>query len=550
MSREVNENKIYVVGHKNPDTDSICSAIAYAALKKELTGKHYVARRAGRLNEETQYVLEYFGVEVPKLLSDLRVQVRDVDLRRAENLNGSVSIKTAWAQMKELNIKTLPIGRNNKLEGLITVGDIARSYMDVYDSNILARSKTQYRNIVSTIDGKIISGNEHSYVSKGKVAIAASSRQLMSDFVDEDDLVILGDRIEAQQLAIDINVSCMVVCGDARIPNEILKQAKEKEIVVIASPHDTFTVARLINQSIPVRHFMTKDELITFYPKDYVDDVKEVMARKKYRDFPVVDINGDFQGFISRRRLLNCRKKQVILVDHNEESQAVDGIEQADVLEIIDHHRLNSIQTIGPVVFRNQPVGCTATIIYQMYQEYNKLVNPVIAGLLCSAIISDTLLFRSPTCTLLDEHAAKELAEIAGINMEELAQAMFKAGSNLQGKSAEEICFLDFKQFTVNDTVFGVGQVNSMSAKELTEIKTQIESELDKIRQNHRLDMIFFMLTNIMTESSELLCVGPEAREKAISAFDLNGKSDTLYLKGVVSRKKQLVPAIVEALQQ
>lgn len=550
MSQEVNENKIYVVGHKNPDTDSICSAIAYAALKKELTGKHYVARRAGRLNEETQYVLEYFGVEIPKLLSDLRVQVRDVDLRRAENLNGSVSIKTAWAQMKELNIKTLPIGRNNKLEGLITVGDIARSYMDVYDSNILARSKTQYRNIASTIDGKIISGNEHSYVSKGKVAIAASSRQLMSDFVDEDDLVILGDRIEAQQLAIDINVSCMVVCGDARIPNEILKQAKEKEIVVIASPHDTFTVARLINQSIPVRHFMTKDELITFYPKDYVDDVKEVMARKKYRDFPVVDINGDFQGFISRRRLLNCRKKQVILVDHNEESQAVDGIEQAAVLEIIDHHRLNSIQTIGPVVFRNQPVGCTATIIYQMYQEYNKPVNPVIAGLLCSAIISDTLLFRSPTCTLLDEDAAKELAEIAGINMEELAQAMFKAGSNLQGKSAEEICFLDFKQFTVNDTVFGVGQVNSMSAKELTEIKTQIESELDKIRQNHRLDMIFFMLTNIMTESSELLCVGPEAREKAISAFDLNGKSDTLYLKGVVSRKKQLVPAIVEALQQ
>lgn len=550
MSQEVNENKIYVVGHKNPDTDSICSAIAYAALKKELTGKHYVARRAGRLNEETQYVLEYFGVEVPKLLSDLRVQVRDVDLRRAENLNGSVSIKTAWAQMKELNIKTLPIGRNNKLEGLITVGDIARSYMDVYDSNILARSKTQYRNIASTIDGKIISGNEHSYVSKGKVAIAASSRQLMSDFVDEDDLVILGDRIEAQQLAIDINVSCMVVCGDARIPNEILKQAKEKEIVVIASPHDTFTVARLINQSIPVRHFMTKDELITFYPKDYVDDVKEVMARKKYRDFPVVDINGDFQGFISRRRLLNCRKKQVILVDHNEESQAVDGIEQADVLEIIDHHRLNSIQTIGPVVFRNQPVGCTSTIIYQMYQEYNKPMNPVIAGLLCSAIISDTLLFRSPTCTLLDEDAAKELAEIAGINMEELAQAMFKAGSNLQGKSAEEICFLDFKQFTVNDTVFGVGQVNSMSAKELTEIKTQIESELDKIRQNHRLDMIFFMLTNIMTESSELLCVGPEAREKAISAFDLNEKSDTFYLKGVVSRKKQLVPAIVEALQQ
>ncbi len=550
MSQEVNENKVYVVGHKNPDTDSICSAIAYARLKNKLTGKEYVARRAGRLNEETQYVLDYFGVEVPKLLSDLRVQVRDVEQRKANKLNGSVSIKTAWAQMKELNIKTLPIGRNNRLEGLITVGDIARSYMDVYDSSILARSKTQYRNIASTIDGKIIVGNEHSYIRKGKVAIAASSRQLMSDFVDKDDLVILGDRIEAQQLAVDIDVSCMVVCGDARIPNEILDQAKEREIVVIASPHDTFTVARLINQSIPVRHFMTKDDLVTFSPKDYVDDVKEVMARKKYRDFPVVDEDGEFQGFISRRRLLNCRKKQVILVDHNEESQAVDGIEQADVLEIIDHHRLNSIQTIGPVVFRNQPVGCTATIIYQMYQEHGIPVDAVIAGLLCSAIISDTLLFRSPTCTPLDEHVATELAKIASIDMETLAQAMFKAGSNLQGKSAEEICFLDFKQFTVNDTVFGVGQVNSMSAEELTEIKEQIISELDQIRKNHRLDMIFFMLTNIITESSELLCVGPEAREKAISAFDLNGKSDALYLKGVVSRKKQLVPAIVEALQQ
>ena len=550
MSQKVNENKVYVVGHKNPDTDSICSAIAYARLKNKLTGKEYVARRAGRLNEETQYVLDYFGVEVPKLLSDLRVQVRDVEQRKANKLNGSVSIKTAWAQMKELNIKTLPIGRNNRLEGLITVGDIARSYMDVYDSSILARSKTQYRNIASTIDVKIIVGNEHSYIRKGKVAIAASSRQLMSDFVDKDDLVILGDRIEAQQLAIDIDVSCMVVCGDARIPNEILDQAKEREIVVIASPHDTFTVARLINQSIPVRHFMTKDDLVTFSPKDYVDDVKEVMARKKYRDFPVVDEDGEFQGFISRRRLLNCRKKQVILVDHNEESQAVDGIEQADVLEIIDHHRLNSIQTIGPVVFRNQPVGCTATIIYQMYQEHGIPVDAVTAGQLCSAIISDTLLFRSPTCTPLDEHVATELAKIASIDMETLAQAMFKAGSNLQGKSAEEICFLDFKQFTINDTVFGVGQVNSMSAEELTEIKEQIISELDQIRKNHRLDMIFFMLTNIITESSELLCVGPEAREKAISAFDLNGKSDALYLKGVVSRKKQLVPAIVEALQQ
>ena len=558
MSQEVNENKIYVVGHKNPDTDSICSAIAYAALKKELTGKHYVARRAGRLNEETQYVLEYFGVEVPKLLSDLRVQVRDVDLRRAENLNGSVSIKTAWAQMKELNIKTLPIGRNNKLEGLITVGDIARSYMDVYDSNILARSKTQYRNIASTIDGKIISGNEHSYVSKGKVAIAASSRQLMSDFVDEDDLVILGDRIEAQQLAIDINVSCMVVCGDARIPNEVLKQAKEKEIVVIASPHDTFTVARLINQSIPVRHFMTKDELITFYPKDYVDDVKEVMARKKYRDFPVVDINGDFQGFISRRRLLNCRKKQVILVDHNEESQAVDNVKEAEILEIIDHHRLGTIQTMSPVFFRNQPLGCTATIIYQMYQEAGIKVEPKIAGLLCSAIVSDTLLFRSPTCTPVDEMAARALADIAGIDIEKYAMEMFSAGSNLKDKSDEEIFYQDFKRFTSGKVTIGVGQITSLNGGELDKLKGRMEAFMEKALENNGLDMIFFMLTNILTETTELICEGQGALQLAGKAFhqdielleEEGLKEPVLRLPGVVSRKKQLIPELMLAEQE
>ena len=351
-------------------------------------------------------------------------------------------------------------------------------------------------------------------------------------------------------MAVDLNVSCMVVCGNAAISEDILKQAKEKEIVIITSPHDTFTVARLVNQSIPIRHFMTKEGIVSFHMKDYVDDVKEVMARKKFRDFPVLDNKGNFLGFLTRRRLLNSRRKQVILVDHNEKNQAVDGIEQADVLEIIDHHRLSSIETMGPVFFRNQPVGCTATIIYQIYQENGVEIEPIMAGLLCSAIISDTLLFRSPTCTPLDELTARKLAEIATIDMDSLAQAMFKAGSNLKGKTAEEICFLDFKQFTVADTVFGVGQVSSMSEEELQEIKGKLLPQLEKIRRNHRLNMIFFMLTNIVNESTELLCFGPESREKAIGAFDLAFDVKSLQLKGVVSRKKQLVPALVEALQQ
>lgn len=549
INREKNR-KIYVVGHKNPDTDSICSAIAYAALKTEITGIPHEPRRAGQLNEETQYVLEHFGVKTPALLSDLKEQIKDVELKEVEGLKSSISIRTAWEKMRESNIHTLPVTRDGKLEGVITIGDIAKTYMDVYDSTILSKARTQYRNIARAVDGEVLTGNEHSYLLKGKVAIAASSKILMSDFIAKNDLVIMGDRKDAQQCAIDMDASCMVVCQNAPVSDKIIRQAEEKQIVIIRTPHDTFTAAQHINQSIPVKYFMTKENLVTFKMKDYVDDVKEVMARKRFRDFPIVDSKGRFLGLISRRRLLNVRKKQVILVDHNEKSQAVDGIEEADVLEIIDHHRLGSIQTMGPVFFRNQPVGCTATIVYQMYQEAGVEITPVNAALLCSAIISDTLMFRSPTCTPVDEAAARTLADKSGVQIEHLAQEMFNAGSNLKGKTAEEICFLDFKQFSVNDTVFGVGQVNSMSADELREIKATVLPHLEKARQNHGLNMIFFMLTNIITESTELLCCGTEAREKIISAYDLNEDTDELVLRGVVSRKKQLVPTLVGALQQ
>lgn len=547
---ERDKNKIYVVGHKNPDTDSICSAIAYAALKTKITGKVYEPRRAGQLNEETQYVLERFHVKTPRLLSDLREQIKDVELKEVEGIRSSVSIRTAWEKMQESNIHTLPVTRDGKLEGVITIGDIAKTYMEVYDNTILSKARTQYRNIAKAVEGEIITGNGHGYLLKGKAVIAASSKILMSDFINKDDLVIMGDRKDAQKCAVDMDASCMVVCNNASISDNIIRQAEEKEIVIISTALDTFTAAQHINQSIPVKYFMTKENLVTFKMKDFVDDVKEVMARKRFRDFPIVDNKGKFLGLISRRRLLNVRKKQVILVDHNEKNQAVEGVEEADVLEIIDHHRLSSIETMGPVFFRNQPVGCTATIVYQMYQEAQGEVDPTNAALLCAAIISDTLMFRSPTCTPLDESTARTLAGIAGIEIETLAQEMFNAGSNLKGKSAEDICFLDFKQFTVNDTVFGVGQVNSMSAEELKEIKNIVRPHLERARQSHGLNMIFFMLTNIITESSELLCSGPDAREKIIGAYDLAEDTEELMLQGVVSRKKQLVPTLVGALQQ
>lgn len=542
--------KVYVVGHKNPDTDSICSAIAYAELKKKMTGEEYVARRAGQINEETQYVLSKFGVKAPEILKNVKLQVKDLDIHKIKGVAPNVSIKDTWTKMQEQGVKTLPILKEEELVGVISTGDIAKSYMDVYDNRILSEAKTQYRNIIDTLDGELVTGNLHGYFSKGKVTIGASNPDLMEEFIEKDDLVLLGNRHEAQACAVDIDASCLVLCKNAEVSEELIKKAEEQSIVIIRTPHDTFTAARLINQSIPVKHFMSKGPLLTFRMSDYVEDIKERMTKKKFRDFPILDRHGRFKGFISRRRFMDASKKRVILVDHNERSQAIDGIEEAEIVEIIDHHRLGNIETMGPVFFRNQPVGCTATIVAQMYQEMGVEISPKIAGLLCSAIISDTLLFRSPTCTAVDEKIAGKLAKTAGIKMEEMAKAMFNAGSSMKGKSAEEICFQDFKQFTVGDTVFGVGQINSMSKDELEEIKEVLAPYLQKAMEEQKLNMVYFMLTDILGESTELLCCGSHAKETIISAFDLSEDAERIVLQDVVSRKKQLIPTLVSTLQQ
>ena len=544
------KEKIYVIGHKNPDTDSICSAIAYADLRQKVTGQVHEAKRAGHVNDETAYVLNRFGVEAPKLLTDVRLQVRDLDIHEMPGLKPNASIRDTWERMRQEQAKTLPIVKDDELVGVVSTGDIAKSYMDVYDSEILSKARTQYRNIIKTLDGTMITGNEHGYFIKGKVAIGASSPNLMEEIIEKDDLVILGDREEAQACAVNIDASCMVICKNAVVSQELIQKAKEQSIVIIQTPYDTFTTARLINQSIPVKFYMTSGPLTMFRMNDYVDDIKDIMAKKRFRDFPILDRHGRFKGFISRRRFLGASKKKVILVDHNERSQAVDGIEEAEIIEIIDHHRLGDIETVSPITFRNQPVGCTATIINQMYEENEIEVSREIAGLLCGAIISDTLLFRSPTCTPLDERTAKKLAKISDIDLEQMAQEMFNAGSNLKGKSAEDICFQDFKQFTVNDTIFGVGQITSMSKEELAAIRDMMTEHLPKVLEAHNLNMIYFMLTDILAESTELLCVGTGARGIALSAFDLPDNAKSLILKGVVSRKKQLIPVLVETMQQ
>lgn len=556
MEENRRNRKTIVIGHKNPDTDSICSAVCYANLKRQLTKEDYQPGRAGRVNEETQFVLNYFGVEPPELIENVKTQVLDIEIRETRGVKKNLSLKNAWNLMQEANAVTIPaVTDDGMLEGLITVGDIAKSYMNVYDSSILSKANTQYANIVETLEGNMVVGDVSDYFNNGKVLIAAANPDMMEYYIAKGDLVILGNRYESQLCAIEMEAACIIVCEGAAVSMTIKKLAQERGCAVMTTPYDTYTAARLVNQSIPISYFMKTDGLITFEVEDYIDDIKDVMASKRHRDFPVLDKNGKYKGMISRRNLLGAKGKRLILVDHNERSQAVEGMESAEVLEIIDHHRLGTVETIAPVFFRNQPVGCTATIIYQMYQENHMEIEPKIAGLLCSAIISDTLLFRSPTCTEADKRAALNLADIAGIEVEKYASSMFAAGSNLKGKTDGEIFYQDFKKFTFGKVNFGVGQISSLNPRELDELKERMLPYMKKAREEHGVDMMFFMLTNILTESTELLCEGQGAKQLIATAFRAEDSADSgedhlVSLPGVVSRKKQLIPGIMLAVQE
>ena len=548
MSTE-KKRDIFVIGHKNPDTDSICSAIAYADLKNKLTHEScYVPKRAGQLNEESRFVLEYFGVKTPEYVADVGTQVKDIEIRMTAGVDANISLKKAWQLMRQNNVVTLPITEGEKLKGLITIGDIAKSYMDVYESTILGVAKTQYANIIETIDGHMIVGDENAYVDKGKVLVAAANPDLMESYIEENDLVILGNRYESQLCAIEMSAGCIVVCEGAEVSRTIKRLAEEKGCTVIMSPHDTFTVARLINQSMPISYFMKTDGLVTFRMDSLVDQIKDVMAKLRHRDFPILDGRGRYVGMISRRNLMNMRRKQLILVDHNERAQAPDGIDNAEILEIIDHHRIGSLETMAPVFFRNQPLGCTATIIYQFYREAGIEIEPKIAGLLLAAIVSDTLMYRSPTCTAIDRAAAEDLAAIAGIDVKDFAKQMFNAGSDLKTKTPEEIFYQDFKKINIDETEFGVGQISSMNEEELENLKKKLLPYMEKVAAETELSMIFFMLTNILEESTELIYCGKNAKQLGADGFYTKAGENATVLPGVVSRKKQLIPAFMNAL--
>jgi len=551
------KRNIWVVGHKHPDTDSICAAIAYADLKNKLAEKenneavNFVPARAGEVNAETAYVLSHFGMKAPELISDVGTQIKDIAYKRTEGISSHLSMKKAWEMMKNLNVVTLPVvSDRNKLEGVIVTGDIAMSYMDVYDNSILSTARTQYKNMVETIDGKIVTGNEHGYFVRGKVVVATGSAEITKSVLEQDDLVIVGDNEAVQLVSIECGCSCIIITNGLKISDAVIEKAVKKEVVIISSPYDSYTVARLINQSMPIKFFMTKENIISFELDDYVKEVREATVKVRHRDFPILDENQNYVGMFSRRNLLDTQKKQLILVDHNEKSQAVNNIDEAEILEIVDHHRLGSLETIAPVFFRNQPLGSTSTIIYQIYQEKDVEISADIAGILCAAIVSDTLMFRSPTCTALDVQAAKELAKIADVDIETLAHNMFEAGSNFDNKTEDEILNQDFKIFYSGDIAFGVAQVSAMGQTELDKVRARVEKRLVSMCGEKKIQMLYVMLTDIMDETTTLIYYGDNAETIAKEAFKVSPSQGAFVLHGVVSRKKQFIPALMKALTE
>ena len=539
---------IYVTGHKNPDSDSICAAYAYAEFKNKIGDVETVACRLGNPNQETQYILDYFNAEAPRLLKTVKLKVEDLQFDNISPVSPEISLKTAWSIMRDKNIKTLPVAdENDHLLGVLAVSNLTSCYMDIWDNRILAKSNTTLDNIIDTLSAKVSYVNEKVTHFPGKIVVTAMQPDTMSGHIDEGDIAIVGDREEAQAALIKLNISLMIVTGGYAPSEKIVSLAKEHGVTIIVTQHDSFTASRLIVQSIPVGYVMVKENIVSYTTDDLVDDIKGIMTETRFRSYPVLDQNGRVVGTVSRYHLISNHKKKVIQVDHNERGQSVDGLEDAEVLEIIDHHRVADIQTNNPIYFRNEPVGSTSTIVAKCFFESGIRPSRKAAGLLCGAIISDTLLFRSPTCTPQDQYICKKLAEIADINIEEFAKEMFKAGTSLKGKTVEQIFNSDFKPFTIEDTKVGIAQVNTMDIEGFMPLKEEMLNYMDQKAKEAGLDMVMLLLTDILNEGSEILVTGnkPEIVEKA---FNVTLKDKGAFLPGVLSRKKQVVPPITNAI--
>ena len=545
-------HKVVVIGHRNPDTDSICSAIAYAELKNKTSSLVCEPRRAGRMNQETEFVLKKFGVTPPRMCTDVNPKIRDVDFREMPGINGSTSLRKAWEIMRDKQIDTLPItDADNELLGLITVKDIATANMDVFDTGVLAKSRTSYKNILETLGGTMVVGDENAVCTTGHIKIGTATPEMLESAVEKGDIVILTNRYESQLCAIEKEASLLIICNGAKVGRTIQRIAEETGVAIMSVACDSYAAGKLMSQCAPISYYMTREDIVKFTLVTPVSDVTRVMTKVRHRYFPVLDEDGKYCGMVSRRNIIALRKRRIILVDHNEATQAVEGFDQAEILEIIDHHRIGSLETDGPVYFRNQPVGCTATIVTQMYDENGVTIPQKTAGLLLAAILSDTLVFRSPTCTPIDVNAANRLAKIAGVDINEFANEMFEAGEKLDGKTAEEVFLQDFKVFMCGDIRFGVAQGSYMTRKNLTAAEALLKPYLEEARNKQNVEDIYMLLTDVPKEESVVICDGRYAAGVLTDGFEIQPGADGSWtLPGVVSRKKQFIPALMTAYQE
>ncbi|ADZ82815.1 putative manganese-dependent inorganic diphosphatase [Cellulosilyticum sp. ST5] len=536
------DKKIYIFGHKNPDTDSICACISYAHLKRALGNQNVEAVRLGKISKETQFALDYFGVKAPRLLENIKPQVSDMNFYNVPSVYVVDSVKKAWDVMTENGRQMIPVlYHDHKLAGVISVSDIAKTYIGLTDGCVLKNHKTPFINVASVLDGKVITGSyPHAYVL-GDVYTTASidDHTVLAD----TDIIITGPSSDRIQKALNSGAGAVIIT-DQNMDNLKLELPPNLSCAVICTPYSFFKTIKMVSQSISVKNILKKDDITYFETDDYLDEVKQVMLNTSYRHFPILDQEGLVKGLISKRHLLDIQKKKVILVDHNERSQSADGIEQAEILEIIDHHRIANIDTGNPLFLRAEPVGCTNTIIGKMFEEKNIMPPKEIAGIMLSAILSDTLIFKSPTCTPDDVRIAKRLAEIAEVDLYAYGAELLAAGTSLEGTSPAELLNIDRKAFTVGKYNISVAQVNTGDFKSLFKIKDQILEEMHHLEEKENLDLCLLMVTDIVVGGTELMVTGREKR-LAEALFGLDPTDDSIFLKDVFSRKKQIVPKLM-----
>lgn len=539
---------IYVIGHRNPDTDSICSAIGYAHLKQSL-GVNAVAARAGKINKETKFALEYFHVEQPLLIPDLYPRVKDIAMDCKIVVRQHDTLRHLGEVLRHNDLRSIPVTDSQGiLVGIVSVSDLAKRYFQELGMTNLSDMRVRYRDIIHATDSNVLVSGEEGETIKGQIRIAAGSVHTIKKLVKQNDIVLIGDRKEDIVLAcIDQGISCLIVTGDGRIPAEAIEEAEKRGIFVLSTPYDTYTVARLINQCVPIRRIM-HDNPICFKPLDLLSDIKGTMEETNFRNYPVLE-NGRIVGLVSRDRLVVSEPVRVILVDHNERNQAVEGIEDAKIVEIIDHHRFGGISTSEPIYTHAEPVGCTATIVSNMHWQNDIDIPPSIAGLLLSAIISDTVLFKSPTCTPADKKAAERLAEIAKVNLNTYGLDMLKAGSSVGNMTPMEIVRNDLKEFTIGTYRVIVSQTSVMGTKEIMEKEDELIAAMKSICESEGFDMSLVMITDILEEATYLLFTG-SPRTLIGEAFRKDTSGTHLYLPGVMSRKKQIIPPLSEAVKR